>query len=96
MSTQTVTVSDLRQDLDSIFKRVKNGQTFELTHRLYGSVFLSPAAAISTQPSRLTGLDALLAAKRKKSTLDPNKTWKEIYQEVGISKHSKTYGFPRR
>lgn len=76
----TITAVELRNNLESIVKRAVAGETFRVTYRR-DTVLRLTADTPKGLPKRISGLDAFLAAPRKKSTLDPNKSFKELYHE---------------
>lgn len=84
----TITAVELRKNLEDIIKRAMAGETFRVTYRQRPAIKISTDVPESTPP-RMSGLDAFLAAPRKKSTLDPNKSFKELYHEHLEEKYGK-------
>ena len=76
----TITAVELRNNLESIIKRAMAGENFRVTYRRGAAVKISADTPTGRQ-QYTDGLDAFLASPRKKSTLDPNKSFKKMYHE---------------
>ncbi len=74
----TITAVELRNNLEALLRRVMAGEEIRVTYRGRPAVRLS---SDTPKKTRMEGLDAFLAAPRKMSTLDPNKSFKELYHE---------------
>lgn len=76
----TITAVELRNHLEDIIKRVMAGEDVRVTYRQKPAIRLT-TDIVQDAPKHMSGLDAFLASPRKKSTLDPNKSIKELYHE---------------
>ncbi len=77
----TITAKELRDNLGSIAKRVESGEHIYVSYRNKLSFKLEPALVERPPKDPLAGLHAFLAAPKKPTTLDPNKSIKELYHE---------------
>ncbi len=80
----TITAVELRKNMGEILRRVAGGEEIIVTYRDHTKVRMSSDRRTDSGelPKRMAGLDALLKAPRKPSTLDPNKPIKELYHEM--------------
>lgn len=78
----TITAKELRDNLAEIAKRVEAGEHIYVSYRNKLSFKLEPATPPEPKRNRLAGLEAFLAAPKKPSKHDPDKTAKEIYHEL--------------
>ena len=78
----TITALELRNNMEAIIKRVMAGEEIAVTYRHQPAVRLSADVAKPKSGKKMSGLDAMLAAPRKKHTFDPNKSMKELYHEM--------------
>ncbi len=83
----TITAVELRNNLEGIIKRVMAGEEIRVTYRQRPAIRLVTDAP--KKPARMAGLDAFLASPRQKSTLDPEKSFKELYHEHLEEKYGK-------
>ena len=82
----TITAVELRNNLESILKRVMAGEEIRVTYRHKPAIRLSSDAP---RKLRMAGLDALDKAPRKGYVFDETKTWKELYHEHLEEKYGK-------
>lgn len=78
----TITAKELRDNLGDIVKRVSRGEQLQVTYRNKLSIKLEPVAEKKPARDPLAGLNAFLAAKKKPSPYDSNKSVKQIYHEI--------------
>lgn len=85
----TITAKELRDNLREIAKRVEHGEHIYVSYRNRLSFKLEPAQKPAPKTKRLAGLEAFLAAPKKPSSYDPNKSVKQIYHELLDEKYGK-------
>lgn len=85
----TITALELRNNLESIIKRVMAGEEIAVTYRHQPAVRLTADTVKPKKHKKMSGLDAFLASPRKKSPFDPNKSFKELYHEHLEEKYGK-------
>ena len=81
---KTITAKELRTNLDSIIERVNAGEEIIVKHRFRKPIHLVSENQRNSKPqekNELIGLAALDNAPRKEHSLDPNKSYKELYHE---------------
>lgn len=79
---KTITAKELRDNLGEIAKRVSSGEHIYVSYRNKLSFKLEPATDLQPKTRGMPGLDAFLAAPKKLSIYNPNKTAKQIYHEL--------------
>lgn len=84
-----ITAVELRKNLGDIMRRLENGERFLVTYRNQMRARLE--AEPQKNSHRVTGLDKFMAAPRKSSALDPNKSFKELYHEHLEEKYGKRH-----
>ncbi len=84
----TITAVELRKNMGEIFRRAAAGEEFAVTYRGKDQIVFSRKKH-QHKKSELSGLDKFLAAPRKPSGLDPNKSFKELYHEHLEEKYGK-------
>lgn len=82
----TITAVELRKNFESILKRVMAGEDIRVTYRQQPAVRLTSDVP---QGTHAAGLDVFLAAPRRSSSLDPNKSFKQLYHEHLEDKHGR-------
>lgn len=86
---KTVGAKELRLHLDQVLDRVLNGEDIVVRHRFKDPVRLSALRSPATSGlEKLAGLHAFDAAPKRRSSLDPNKSTKELYTESISRKYS--------
>ncbi len=88
---KTITAVELRKNMGDVFARVQNGEEVRVTYRNSQPVLLAPVQQ-KTKKTTMTGLEALQKVRPKVSSLDPNKSIKELYHEMLDEK----YGFTQK
>ena len=77
---KAIGAKELRLHLDQVLNRVLGGEDIVVHHRFMGTVRLSALHSPATTGSeKLAGLHAFDAAPKRRSSLDPNKSTKELY-----------------
>ena len=87
---KTITAKELRDNLESIGKRVSMGEQIKVTYRHKPIFTLMPSFSIpdkKTPGRKMPGLEALIKSPRKDSGLDKNKSIKQLYHELLEEKH---------
>jgi len=85
-----ISTKEIRNDLEGFLKELKSGQTFQVIYRSKPLVTLAAKEPVDEYTAKDAGTPA--AAKRsiefvkrlppRKPTLDPNKSFKELYEET--------------
>ncbi len=83
----TITAVELRNNLESIIKRVMAGEDVRVTYRNRPAVKIS--SDIKKANTQASGLDAFLAAPHKPSTLAQDNSYKQLYHEHLGEKYGK-------
>jgi len=78
---KTISAKELRNNLDSILERVNAGEEIIVKHRFKEPVLLRAYTPKKPTKEILPGLAAFDRAPRKKVTIDPSKSYKQIYRE---------------
>ena len=76
----TITAVELRKNMGEIFRRVRAGEQIAVTYRDLPPIVLRSKHA-GRKRKTLAGLDAFLAAPKKPSPFDPDKSFKKVYHE---------------
>lgn len=89
---KTISTKEIRNDLEGFLKRLKNGQTIQVMYRSKPLVTLK--AQTDSDPYLANDAGTPAAAKRSaqfikslpkhKSTLDPSKSFKELYEATQV------------
>ena len=82
----TISAKELRDNLDSIVQRARNGEKIRVTYRGKAAFIIQPEPNLR-QP-RLKGLKAFLAAPKQPIPFDQDIPMKELYRASIASKHS--------
>lgn len=89
MSTTIISTKEIRNDLVGFLRSLKNGQSYQVMHRSKPLVrvtadeqktFTAPDAGTPDAAKRSIAL--VRSLEGRKSTLDPNKSIKELYEET--------------
>jgi prevent-host-death family protein len=83
----TITAVELRKNLGDIMRRVERGERFAVTYRNRSRAILQG----EQKPKRnaTAGLEAFEKAPRKNFTFDPNKSYKELYDDLLREKYGR-------
>jgi len=79
---KTISAKELRNKLGEITKRVSSGEHLYVSYRNKLSFKLVPVNVQKPTHKKMAGLDAFLAAPKKPSSYDQNKSMKQIYREL--------------
>lgn len=85
----TITAKDLRDNLDQIVQRVRNGESIKVTYRSKPAFTLQPDNPVSSPaPGSAKAMKKFVTETRKlrdtkkQSVFDSNKSVKELYREL--------------
>lgn len=87
---KTINTKEIRNDLTGFLRQLKNGQTIQVLHRSKPLVTLTAKPSRSQFESADAGTPAaakhsaafIRSLPKRKSTLDPGKSFKELYDQT--------------
>jgi len=88
---KTITAKELRDNLESIAKRVSSGEHIKVTYRHKPVFTLTPSFSSPDKVAsrKMPGLEAFDKAPSKGYMFDKNKSIKQLYHESLVEKYGK-------